>query len=390
MLGRASLFPEGAAAMSMFSSRLRSSALAGLTAVVMTSGAFLPVQTASAAGIAFGAMTGYVNANAALGGGSVLDLEGDDAAAASLTAALRREFTARGVGGGKEMSAVELKLTMGCEEPPPPGCMAEGGRTLGVSQMVYGTVVKAGDGYTVDLTLLDVDGGSVTKALNAPLSADAFGDGVIDQTAKDLVNQMLGAEPEPEPEPEETGPVVVGPIVDEPAADDDGGGLVWGRHNAARWKKIGLATSGALTVVSIGAAVATSLMIRRNGPVYNDLIDAANASLEDDASGNDINPNTMQDLCDMARTAPPGEMGTVTNKPVAEVCRRGDTLATVATASWIGAGVFAASTIAFTTLLFVHKDKKDGATAKLRARKAAFGVSPMSRGGAMVGGGWSF
>ncbi len=373
--------------MSMFSSRLRSSALAGLTAVAMTSGAFLPVSTANAASITFGAMSAYSTANAALGGGSVLGLEGDDAAASSLTAALRREFAARGVGGGKEMSAIELKLTMGCEEPPPPGCMAEGGRTIGVDQMVYGSVVKAGDSYTVDLTLLDVAGGTVKETLKAPLSADALSAGVIDQTAKDLVNQMLGAEPEPEPEPEEVDPVVPGPVVDEPS--DDGGGLVWGRHNAARWKKIGLATSGALAVVSIGAAVATSLMIRRNGPVYNDLIDAANASLEDDTSGNDVNPNTMNDLCDLARTAPPGEMGTVTNKPVAEVCRRGDTLATVATASWIGAGVFAASTIAFTTLLFVHKDK-DGTMAKLRKRGAVGGVSPMSRGGAMVGGGWSF
>jgi hypothetical protein len=388
MLGRASLFPEGVAPMSMFSSRLRSSALAGLTAIAMTSSAFLPVQTANAAGISFGAMSAYTTANTELGGGSVLGLEGDDEAAASLTAALRREFTARGVGGGKEMSAVELKLTMGCEEPPPPGCMAEGGRTLGVSQMVYGSVVKAGDGYTVDLTLLDVDGGAVTETLKTPLSADAFGEGVIDQTAKDLVDQMLGAEPEPEPEPETPTPMP-GPVVDEPA-DDGGSSLVWGRHDAARWKKIGLATSGALTVVSIGAAVATSLMIRRNGPVYNDLIDAANASLDDDTPGNDVNPNTMQDLCDVARTSPPGEMGTVTNKPVAEVCRRGDTLATVATASWIGAGVFAASTIAFTTLLFVHKEKKDGATAKLRAHGAAVGVSPMSHGGAMVGGRWSF
>jgi len=376
--------------MSMFSSRLRSSALAGLTAVAMTSGALLPVQTANAAGIAFGAMSAYTTTNAALGGGSVLGLEGDDeAAAASLTAALRREFAARGVGGGKEMSTLELKLTMGCEEPPPPGCMAEGGRTLGVSQMIYGSVVKAGDSYTVDLTFLDVDGGAVKETLKTPLSADAFGEGVIDQTAKDLVNQMLGAEPEPEPEPAVASPAVPGPVVHEPTVDD-GGGLVWGRHDAARWKKIGLVTSGALAVVSIGAAVATSLMIRRDGPVYNDLIDAAKGSLEDDTPGNDINPNTMQDLCDVARTAPPGEMGTVTNKPVAEVCRRGDTLATVATASWVGAGIFAASTIAFTTLLFVHKEKKDGATAKLRAHGAAVGVSPMSHGGAMVGGRWSF
>jgi hypothetical protein len=374
--------------MPMFSSRLCSSALAGLTAAAMISGALAPATASAAAGPTFGAFSAYAAAHNAVAGGTVLGLEGDDDAAAALTAALRDQFAARGVGGGKEMSALELKLTMGCEDPPAPGCMAEGGKTLGVDQMVYGKLKKSGAGYTVELTLLDVASGTVAQSLNAPLSADAVASGAVEQTAKDLVDQMLGAEPEPEPEPE---PDVVAPppTVVEPEPADDRGGLVWGRHDAAKWKKIGLYTSAGLTLASLGAAIATSLMIRQNGPVYNDLIDAANASLDDGKSGNDINPNTDQDLCDLARTEPPGEMGTVTNGEVATVCRRGDTMATIATATWIGTGVFAASTIAFTTLLFVHRDKS-GNMAKLRRRGASVGVAPMGRSGAMLSGGWRF
>ncbi|MEZ4384473.1 MAG: hypothetical protein R3A79_24305 [Nannocystaceae bacterium] len=346
--------------------------------------------SAAAAGPTFGAFSAYAAAMDAAGG-TVLGLEGDDDAAASaLTAALRNQFAARGVGGGKEMSALELKLTMGCDDPPAPGCMAEGGKTLGVDQMVYGKLKKSGAAYTVELTLLDVASGSVAKSLSAPLSADAVASGAVDQTAKDLVDQMLGAEPEPEPEPEVTPDnTLPPPVAAEPEPADDRGGLVWGRHDAAKWKKIGLYTSAGLMVASLGAAVATSLMVRQNGPVYNDLIDAANASLDDDKSGNDINPYTDQDLCDLARTEPPGEMGTVTNAEVANVCRRGDTMATIATATWIGTGVFAVSTIAFTTLLFVHRDKS-GNMAKLRRRGASMGVAPMGRGGAMLSGGWRF
>jgi len=378
--------------MSMFSSRLRSSALAGLTAVAMTSGAFLPATSANAAGVTFGALSALTTTNTAASG-SVLGLEGDDAAAAALTASLRREFAARGVGGGKEMSALELKLTMGCEDPPSPACMAEGGKTIGVGKMVYGKLLKADAGFTIELTLLDVEGVAVEKFVTSPLSAEAVASGVIDQTAKDLVDQMLGAEPEtpvvpPPTEVEEPDSGGSQPVVDEPVDDD--GGLVWGRHNAAKWKKIGLATSGALTVVALGGAIATTLMIRREGLVYNELVDAAKASLADNKPGNDVNPYSEQDLCDVARTEPPGEMGSVTNAEVARVCRKGDTLATVSTASWIGAGVFAASTIAFTTLLFVHRDRTRGATAKLRKHKATMGVSPMAKGGAMFGGSWRF
>lgn len=373
------------------SSNTRFSALAGLTAVAMTFGALLPGSSANAAGLAFGAFSAYSNV-AADGEGSVLDLEGDDeAAAAALTTALRREFAARGVGGGKEMSALELKLTMGCDEPPAPACMAEGGRTMGLHQMVYGTVVKMGDGFTVKLTLLDVDGVAVQSSLSAPLSADAFISGVVEGTAKDLVDQMLGAEPEPVEPIEVVEPSEPMPVYDEPV-QDDGGGLVWGRHDAARWKKVGLATSAVLTVAAVGAGVAMGLMTREGGLVHKELIDAAKASLDDNKAANDVDPYSDQNLCDVANTPLPtmdGGQG-VTNKAVADVCQKGDTFATVATASFVGAGVFGVSTIVFTTLLFVHRDKTDGVAAKMRTHQAAVGISPTRDGGAMVGGRWRF
>ncbi|MCB9706761.1 MAG: hypothetical protein H6711_33260 [Myxococcales bacterium] len=368
--------------MPMLSSRLRSSALAGLTAAVMTSGALVPVSSAQAAPT-FGALAAYT----AAGEGSVLDLEGDDDAKASaLTRALRTSFAARGVGGGKEMSAIELKLTMGCDDPPAAACMAEGGKTLGVKNMVYGSLKKAGAGYTVELTLLDVDGATVKETLSAPLSADALEGGVIDQTAKDLVDQMLGVQ-EASPEPTEPTPVVAPPPEEEP--EESGSRLVWGKHDAAKWKKIGLYTSAGLMVASLGTAVVTSLMVRRGGPIYNDLIDAANASLEDDKKANDINPNTGEDLCSIARTEPPGEPGTVTNASVAKVCKKGDTFAKIATITWVTTGVFAASTIAFTTLLFVHKEKNE-TMARLQRRGTTLGVAPLRGGGAMVGGSFRF
>ncbi|HFE47456.1 MAG TPA: hypothetical protein ENJ18_18530 [Nannocystis exedens] len=353
----------------------------------MTFGALLPASTANAANVVFGAMSAY-NDVAAAGGGSVLDLEGDEAAAAALTTALRREFAARGIGGGKEMSALELKLTMGCDEPPAPACMAEGGKTIGVSQMVYGGVVKAGDGFTVNLTLLDVEGVAVQESLSVPLAAEALGSGVVDQTAKDLVDRMLGAEPEPE-QPADIEPSESMPVYDEPV-EDESGGLVWGRHDAARWKKVGLATSAVLTVAAVGTGVATGMMIVEGGLVQKELIDAAEKSLEDDKASNDIDPyvSSETNLCDIAETTEDGQR--VTNAEVATVCRKGKTLEAVSKASFIGAGIFGLSTIVFTTLLFVHRKKTDGVAAKLRSHGAAVGISPTRDGGAMVRGRWRF
>lgn len=373
--------------MSTLAPRLHHAALAGLSAFTLVAASITPIASAQAAspGRSLHALASVA------GEGTVLDLEGDDEAkAAALTRALRGQFAARGVGGGKEMSAIELKLTMGCEDPPAPECMASGGKTLGVKQMVYGTLKTAGAGFAVDLVLLDVDGGAVKKNVQTQLSAEALEAGQIDATAKDLVEQMIG------PAPVETTPVEATPVGggetegpdEEPARS--GSRLVWGRHKAAGWKKGGLIASAALTGVSLGAAIATSLMIRKNGPIYNDLIAAAQASLDDNKSSNDINPNTDLDLCNQALDVPnPDKPNEVRNASVATVCNRGKTVATVATASWVATGVFAASTVAFTVLLFVHKEET-GVSARLRRRGVTMGVAPITGGGAMVGGGWRF
>ena len=344
--------------------------LAGLVAAVTLVGAALPAAPARAS---------------AGPEGSVLELEGDDGAKASaLTRALRGQFAARGIGGGKEMSSIELKLTMGCDEPPSAACMASGGKTLGVRQLVYGTLSGKGPSYQLEVVIIDVEGAAVSKSLKTTVSAAALEAGAIDATAKDLVEQMIGPPP-PEPEPEAAPPP---PSSSEPEMVTESR-LVWGRHDAAKWKKIGLVSSAVLTGVSLGTAAAMSVMIRPNGPVYNDLIDAAKASLDDDKPANDVNPYSDDDLCDVARTPPPGEEGTVKNAEVTKVCNRGQTFSTVAKVGYVGAGVFAASTVAFAVLLFVHREETT-TMAKLRRRGATFGVAPLREGGAMIGGGWRF
>ncbi|MBK8264835.1 MAG: hypothetical protein IPK80_26290 [Nannocystis sp.] len=309
--------------------------------------------------------------------GSVLDLEGDDKAkVAALSKALRGQFAARGIGGGKEMSAIEFKLTMGCDDPPEPRCMANGGKSLGVGQLVYGSLKGKGPSYQVELVLVDVGSGSVTKSHNATIEASGLEAGAIEATAKGLVEAMIGAPP-PDPEPE------VAPPVEAVEAPEDAprSRLVWGRHKAATWKKAGFATSLVLTGLSAGAGVALGLMSSRDRSAYNDVIDAAKASLDDDDPDNNVNPfvDPSVDLCGVAR-----EVG---NAEVTKACDKGDGLARGATISFIGAGVFAASTLAFAVLLFVHRE--DSTMARLRERNLTLGVAPM-RGGVAFGGGWRF
>jgi len=318
------------------------------------------------------------SAQARAADGSVLDLEGDDKAkVAALSKALRGQFAARGIGGGKEMSAIEFKLTMGCDDPPEPRCMANGGKSLGVGQLVYGSLKGKGPSYQVELVLVDVGSGAVSKSHAATLDAGALEAGTIEATAKGLVEAMIGAPP-PDPEPEVAPPVEAEAEELEEAPRSR---LVWGRHKAATWKKAGFATSLVLTGVAAGAGVALGVLSSTNRSAYNDVIEAAKASLEDDDPGNDVNPyvDSSVDLCGVARD--------VENAEVTKACDKGDGLARGATISFIGAGVFAASTLAFAVLLFVHRE--DSTMARLRERNLTFGVAP-TRGGVAFGGGWRF
>lgn len=338
---------------------LSSSLLAGATALTLMTGWVNPVRAAPAS----------VKA-------SVLTLEGDDTAKSqALSKALQSEFAARGVGGGRDMSLAELKLTMGCDEPPSAGCLGSGGKTLGVDRMVYGSLTKTKTGaYQLNLSMMDVGTATVQKTVNTELSADALSGGNVQSTAKDIVTQVLGPV-------EEAKPDVPPPVVEEAPPEPSKGKLVWGKHDAAKWKKTGLAVSAVLTVASLGLAVGTWVVARPGGKIKSDLIDAARRSQGDDNNpSNDISPYE-DNLCDKARE----QVASGSRNPeMVKLCKKGEGLATAATAGIIATSIFAASTIVFTTLLFVHKDKPG--VAKLRKHGLTLGAMPLRSGGAIIGG----
>jgi hypothetical protein len=200
---------------------------------------------------------------------------------------------------------------------------------------------------------------------------------------------LLGPGPEEEPS-----------AVPVPAEQSDGaepppkadGRVVWGVHKPiARWKLAGLGVSGGLFVGSLATAIATSLVIRNpNGSVYKQLIGAAEDSLKDDKPENDVDPDMSGDLCKAARVEPnpDEEPGAVTNADVTQVCNKADALATTANVTWITTGVFGVATVAFTVLLFAHKEKPGAAA--LRRHDLQLGAAPLRQGGAMVGGSFDF
>lgn len=347
--------------------RLSSPLLSGVTAAALVACWLTPAPARAAA------------LQAASGKASVLSLEGDDPArAASLSKALQSEFTRRGFTGGREMSFAELKLTMGCDEPPTAACLASGGKTLGVDRMAYGTLVKKGAGYALNLNVMEVGAATITQSVNVELGADALADGSLNATAKDIAAKVLG--PEEVAPPPVVGPTVEGPQVEEPPPPAKEGKWKWGKYDAPTWKKAGLGTMAALTVVSFGVGLGTFMQIRKDGPLKQDLLDAANRSI---GEKNEVNPNTPGDLCELARETPDGEdPGVVTNAEMVTICNKADTLATVSTVGWIATGVFLAGTLVFTTLLFVHK--RGPSAAAMQRRGFSMSMAP-SRGGFLVG-----
>jgi hypothetical protein len=319
---------------------------------------------------------------------AVLGLEGEADVAGALTAALRQELEKRNIAGEKQMTLVELKLTMGCEDDDV-GCIAEGGKTLEVAQLLYGSVEASGEEYTVKLNLIDVEKSKVTNGLTTTLEKSQLEAANVGETAGDLATRLLGPAPEAD-EPDEP-PADAPPLVETEEPKKDGGRIVWGVHKPiAKWKLAGLGISGGLFVGSLATAIATSLVIRKpNGSVYNELIGSANDSLNDDKPQNDVDPDMSGDLCVAAREEPnpDEEPGAVTNANVTKVCNKADALATTANITWITTGVFGVATVAFTVLLFAHKEKP-AADAMLK-RGVRLGAAP-TRGGGVFGGSFKF
>jgi hypothetical protein len=346
---------------------MSSSLLAVVTSVALMTGAVAPASAAPA------------------GKASVLTLEGDDAPRTNaLSKSLQSEFAARGVGGGRDMSLGELKLTMGCDEPPSVACLSGGGKTLGVDRMIYGTLTKTrGGAYSLNLSLMDVATATVQKVVNAELSAGALAEGAVQATAADLVTQMLGpvetvpAEVVPAPGPDDNKP--------ETQPQDNNKKWIWGRYDAPVWKKAALGASAGLLVVSLAVGIGTWVQIKPNGKLYDDLVAAGKTSLTDKSDTNDVNPNMNGDMCTAARRS---IKGGVVNGDMAKICNKADGLASAATGAFVATGVFAVSTAAFATLLFLHKNKPG--VARLQRHGVTMGMTPMRGGGAMIGGSLRF
>ncbi len=284
----------------------------------------------------------------------VLTLEGPEELAGPLTGAIHEALSARGVAQPDQgdLPLVELRMTMGCDGNSPT-CLAEGGKTLDAGSLAYGSVAVEGSRATVRLVLLDVATASVVGEAQGAYDVEAI-DTSASSIGASLVASLLGEAPPPAPS--EAAAAETTDHTESAAAESSD--LVWGRYEPVpTWKWAFLGTSAALLAGSLATAAATTAVIAPKGPLRDDLLAAAEDSLKDGKAANDIDPNMDGDLCAAARAEPPGEPGKVTNAAVTKICNRGDALAKVATATWITAGIFAATTIAATTLLFVHKKR---------------------------------
>jgi hypothetical protein len=337
---------------------------------------------------------------------SVLGLDAADSesqVAFDLTEALRAELATRGKGTSKDITLLELKLTMGCDDGDM-SCLAEGGKTLEAGELVFGSVKLVDAGYVVKLSRLDVTSGALTKEATLDITReDVASEASLATVAKRLADALYGSS---SATPTPAGGAVTDGATQEPSeepADDSSepgtepaekprsgskGGLVWGRDpNPPTWKWVGLGVSGGLTLAALGAGIGTTVSVSR---LEDDLRKEAEKSLTDDSDVNDVDPALVADICDAARVEPDpmNEPGAVTNADIVAVCNRGTSTAKAATSMWVLTGVFAVSTAAFTTLLFVRRD--DRASAALRRRGVSFGAAPVRGGGVFVGGGFRF
>lgn len=321
-----------------------------------------------------------------------LEGEGEGDRASALSDAIRWDLNQRGRDDGNTMSLAELKLTMGCGENDLP-CLAQGGQTLGSGELVFGTLTRSGSTWTVRLQSLNVGLGELNRSVERELSDDDLKETSLGKTAASLVDALyeIGATAADIPPPNETiGPIQAGDTAESQSQRRSDSALVWGPYSPRpTWKLAGVGVSGALTVAALATAIGTTVAISPNGSIRKELLAAAGLSLTDDKPGNDISPNNPGDLCALARNPPnPDKPDEVTNKPMTEICIKADGVATVATISWVATGVFALSTAAFTTLLFVHK--RDATVAKLIKHGVGLGGAPLREGGFMLGGSLRF
>lgn len=343
----------------------------------------------------------------------VLGLDSDEASAGvELTKALRHAFALRGLSGGEEADLPELRLALACRTDEP-ACLSKGGEVLGTRRLIYGTLSRGDDGWTLTLRILETESQTVAAEQTFTLDDPQLTPSQMKATAEQVAGAMMPdteevtvpqssssappPAPPPAPEPE--------PALDaEPEPEPNEQGVWFGfERPTPRWKWIGFGTSLGLTAVGAAATVSMSVWLTsRDRGFRKQLLDEANNSLTDSNPSNDVDPLLPEgvNLCDYARErpsdpdtgAPLGNEGEVRNANIVAICERGDTVGRAQLATAITTGVTLLSTVVFTGLLLLHRGPKPE-----RRRRQSFerhhlrlGVGPSPRGGAFVGLGGRF
>ena len=128
---------------------------------------------------------------------AVLGVEATDGAPDSVAAALTDALRQRAAGErgmrlvpGKDL--IEVKLIFSCPDEAP-SCMADAGKSLGASKMIFGSVKKSlGDSYVVTLKLLDVGRKQIDNWVAEPVSRAQATPGAVRQPVQKWFAQLTG------------------------------------------------------------------------------------------------------------------------------------------------------------------------------------------------------
>jgi hypothetical protein len=280
---------------------------------------------------------------------AMAEVQGDGGdVARDLQVAVHRELVVRDLVATDVVSISELRLAMACRRVDD-ACMAQGGRAMGLQQVVIVTLVRTGAGLRIDAGILDTKSGSRVVEARVPIVASALARGSVDATAAALVDQLFPGSKPTAPTPAPAADVAT-EILAEPATPTDAPA----KGEIPRWKWIGFGVSaGAMTVF---AATLIGVQIRLRRGLRDDLLAAADDSLADDNPGNDVDRGAG-DLCRNGRESPTGD-GKVRNKAVTQVCNRADVYQSVGFTMMGLTAAGLASTIVFAILLAVPEQRR--------------------------------
>ncbi len=326
---------------------------------------------------------------------AVLVLEGDDTEAAhTSTQRLRTALAQRGYASDYTATTAELSLALDCGKFDS-ACAGKAATELGVDKIFYGTLQAKPPKLSV--VMFDAESGVVTGEVHLPMAGMSVADqeAAVDEAVRTLLPRD---DDDVLPAPTEAAPIQ--PRQDAVPRSSGERKYVWGPYKPRPvWKKALLGTSVGMAVVGLGLGligIPATQSGRKRGSLYDDLLEAANASLTDDNPVNDVDPETVDDLCsdkpgsggalEEVQPEGTGAQTGIRNREVAEVCQRGRAIAFVSTFGW---GMFAAGvlgTAVMTTLFFVRKNPN---AAAWQRRGVYVGATPTRRG-ATVSGGFRF